>query len=135
MMGSMNIKKLILAAPVIALLAGCGDRQSEQTSTTVQPPAATNAAELTPPGAKSFLVRGVVKKVEPERNNIVIQHEEIPDYMPAMTMPFKVKDGKLLAGVQPGDTIWFWLWATEEELWIEQITREKPGEPAPQPGN
>jgi Cu/Ag efflux protein CusF len=132
----MKMLKLIIAAFVALPLLGCGDRHHEHTVTTSPPPAATNAETITPPDTKSYLVRGVVKKIEPDRNRIVIDHEEIPDYMAAMTMPFRVSDAKVLEGVQPGDTVWFWLWTTEDDLWIEQIRREKPGEGgAPPPEN
>ena len=34
-----------------------------------------------------------------------IKHEEIKGFMPAMTMPYKVKEAKLLDGIAPGDLI------------------------------
>src|SRR5436309_2162551 len=34
-----------------------------------------------------------------------IKHEEITGLMPAMTMPYKVRDAKLLDGIAPGDLI------------------------------
>ena len=56
-------------------------------------------------GAKAFEVRGQVRSVDAVNKIIRITHEAIPDYMPAMTMPFAVKDPNVLAGVQPGDRI------------------------------
>jgi protein SCO1/2 len=68
-------------------------------------------------------VRGVVREVFPESKTIKIKHEEIPNYMPAMTMPFEVKDVKELAGLNPGDTVEFRMIVTEKEGWIDQIRK------------
>jgi protein SCO1/2 len=67
----------------------------------------------------------VIKKIEPERKSVTIQHESIPDYMEAMTMPFRVKDAKELDGLQPGDTVWFRLWVGPDESWVDKIKKEK----------
>jgi Cu/Ag efflux protein CusF len=50
---------------------------------------------------------GVVKRLDPKRPSIEIDHEDIKDLMPAMTMEFYVKDKSLLEGLQPGDRIAF----------------------------
>jgi protein SCO1/2 len=70
-----------------------------------------------------FVVKGVVKELEPDGRTAVIRHEAIPNYMPAMTMPFEVKDTNLLRGVQVGDAITFHLVVTPKAGWIESITR------------
>ncbi len=41
--------------------------------------------------------------------------------MPAMTMPFAVKDTNILAGLQPGQAVSFRLIVTETDGWIDQI--------------
>jgi Cu/Ag efflux protein CusF len=50
---------------------------------------------------------GTVRRIEPERRSITIQHEEVPGYMPAMTMPFEVEDARLLEGLSVGDHVRF----------------------------
>lgn len=50
---------------------------------------------------------GVVKRLDPKRPSIEIDHEEIKGLMPAMTMEFYVKDKSLLDGLKPGDRITF----------------------------
>jgi protein SCO1/2 len=50
-------------------------------------------------------LRGVVVSVDLPKREITIQHGDIPRFMPAMTMPFKVHDGRLLEGRQPGDLV------------------------------
>lgn len=70
-----------------------------------------------------FQVRGEVKEIKPEAPGALIRHEEIPGYMPAMTMWFDVKDPAELAGLQPGDRVAFRLVVTEQEGWIEGLTK------------
>jgi len=43
--------------------------------------------------------------------------------MPAMTMPFEVKDTNELAGLAPGDSILFRMLVTDTEGWIDQIRK------------
>jgi len=70
-----------------------------------------------------FSVKGVVKELEPDGKTVRIQHEEIPGYMPAMTMPLEVKNTNELAGLKPGDAVSFRMLVTEKAGWIDQITR------------
>src|SRR5271165_1764259 len=60
-----------------------------------------------------FQVRGVVKAVRPNQKEIEIKHEAIPGYMPAMTMPFDVRDTNELIGLGPAQSISFRLTVTE----------------------
>jgi Cu/Ag efflux protein CusF len=52
---------------------------------------------------------GVVKaiKIDAKQPSIEIDHEDIPDLMPAMAMEFFVRDRLLLNGITPGDRIDF----------------------------
>lgn len=78
-------------------------------------------------GERHFQVRGVVKQVNPEGKTVVITHETIPGYMPAMTMPFDVKDVQELSGVNPGDKVSFRMVVTAEAGWIDQVKVTEPG--------
>jgi Cu/Ag efflux protein CusF len=76
------------------------------------------AADL-PPGAsgghtnrQTYEVRGLVLEVKPLEKSVIIKHEAVPGYMPAMTMPFDVKDTNELAGVEPGEPVAFRLTVT-----------------------
>ena len=75
------------------------------------------------PKPQTFYVKGVVKELKPDGKTAIIEHEEIPDYMPKMTMPFEVKSPKELAGVQPNDLVHFRLVVTKDDAWIDQVTR------------
>ncbi len=69
----------------------------------------------------NYTVRGVVKSLKRPEREAVIRHEEIPGYMPAMTMPFAVRESRELEGVDPGDSIEFRLRVTETDGWIDQV--------------
>ncbi len=70
-----------------------------------------------------FQVRGEVRSLDVEAKSIRIKHEEIPNYMAAMTMPFEVRDASLLRGLKAGDEIGFELVVTKEDSWIASIHR------------
>ena len=55
--------------------------------------------------AREYELRGQVLAVDPGRQEITIKHGDIPGFMPGMTMPFHVKDAKLLECCQPGDVV------------------------------
>ncbi|HEX7861984.1 MAG TPA: SCO family protein [Verrucomicrobiae bacterium] len=70
-----------------------------------------------------FEVRGVVTKIEAAEKKVVIKHEEIPNYMPAMTMPFDVKNTNELAGISTNDQVSFKMIVTDDDGWIENIKK------------
>lgn len=72
---------------------------------------------------QSYPVKGVVRELKPDGRAIVIRHEEIPGYMEAMTMPFRVRATNELAGLKPGDEVSFRLHVTEDSSWIDQVQR------------
>jgi len=51
--------------------------------------------------------RGVVRDVVAEYQQVVIEHEDIPGLMPAMTMNFDVADPAILARVEKGQAVEF----------------------------
>ena len=73
-----------------------------------------------------FQVKGIVQQVRPGRKEVEIRHEAVPGYMPAMTMPFDVKDTNELAGLEPGQSVVFRLIVTDTEGWIDQIRKLAP---------
>lgn len=82
---------------------------------------------------RAYFTRGVIREF-PGGNGLVVTHEEIPDYMPKMTMEFAVRDTNELRGLAVGDNITFVVRATDEESWIERIQRAGKGDlPPPLP--
>ena len=70
-----------------------------------------------------FHVRGEIRSVDLEGKSVEIKHEEIPNYMAAMTMPFNVRNVSLLRGLKPGDEVGFELVVTDDDSWIASIQR------------
>src|SRR5262245_21196134 len=109
------------------------------------------ACSRTPP-TKQYQLQGQILDVKPDTKEVLVRHEDIPGFMPAMTMPYKVEDEKLLAGKQPGDLITATLVVGETEAHLSKIDTTghgpvenvsvpaitdsqilKPGEPVPEP--
>ena len=70
---------------------------------------------------RDFTVRGVVRETRPAKSQLVVKHEEITGYMDAMTMPFQVRDPKILESVKAGDAITFQLHVTDKDHWIDGL--------------
>ncbi len=73
--------------------------------------------------SRTFDVKGTILSLKPEQSAVVIEHEEIPGYMNAMTMPFFVHDTNELAGLIPGEEVRFKMIVTEDDAWIEAIEK------------
>ena len=73
---------------------------------------------------REWTARGVVRSVIPEISVLVLTHEEIPGFMPSMTMGFRAANPRLYAGLQVGDVIRFTLKGVPPKVTIIAITRE-----------
>jgi protein SCO1/2 len=115
---------LLLIVLVPGLTAGCGRAPA--------PPSPVAADE----GRRSYDTRGVVREIAADRRTAVIRHEEIPGYMPKMTMELNVRDPAELADIHVGDEITFRLHADAQTHWIDgirRVGRAPPVEPAATP--
>jgi protein SCO1 len=95
LMPSVVICSALLAAAVLS--AGCSKSGSstaggELTSTSAATVAGGKAEK---PKDERYPLTGEVLKIEPERKVLVVRHDEIKGYMPAMTMEFVVSDEDL----------------------------------------
>jgi protein SCO1 len=68
-------------------------------------------------------VNGLVCNVDAKNHRLLVDHEAIPGYMEAMTMPFNVKEPQELAGLRAGDRVSFRLHVTEDKSWIEGVKK------------
>ena len=66
---------------------------------------------------------GVIESIDKEMATVQIDHEEIKDYMPAMNMPYSVKDKSLLDSVSAGDRVEFSLEGTSKGDVVSEIKR------------
>ena len=89
------------------------------------------------PGAKRYHMRGQVMDKNVATNEITIDHEDIPGFMAAMTMPYKVKDPAVVQEVEPGDKIAADVVTTTDgtDYWLEdvRITDESGRKSTPSP--
>jgi len=92
-------------------------RLRQETTVTIQ-------AGTAPLQEGEWTARGVVRSVVPEINVLVLTHEEIPGFMPSMTMGFRAANPQLYNGLQVGDVIRFTLRGVPPNVTIVTITRE-----------
>jgi protein SCO1/2 len=82
-------------------------------------------------GERRHLAHGVVRDVDRESRQLLIEHDDIPGLMPAMTMSFDVADPGILDQVAPGQEIDFEL-ARQGRVWrvtrVESFGRSGGGE-------
>src|SRR6266540_3958559 len=71
---------------------------------------------------KRYPLKGKVVAVDKSDRTATISHEDIPGYMPAMTMPFKIKNDADLEMLKPGDQITGTLVVNDLSSWVEIAT-------------
>jgi len=90
---------MVAAATLVVILSGCGS----------QP--------------KQYTLKGHVLAKDEAAEAITVKHDDIPGFMPAMTMSYQVKDPTALQEVQPGDTIDAVLIAVNggKDYWLQSV--------------
>jgi len=85
------------------------------------------------PPATRYPLRGKVIEVQVADRQVTIAHDEIAGFMPAMTMPFVVRESEaaLLPHVAPGDEVTATLVVPDSRYWLENLVVVKKGEPDP----
>lgn len=112
---------LVLCVCILTASFGCGRRRSAN--------------------EKRYGLKGKVVAVSKTDRTATIAHEDIAGYMPAMTMPFKIKNDADLEMLKPGDEVTADLVVDDISSWVEILTiteggspsstTEAPGEPKP----
>jgi Cu/Ag efflux protein CusF len=74
-------------------------------------------------GPREYRAEGVVRAVLPDINVVVITHDEIPGYMPAMTMGFRATSPEIYEALRIGDAVRFTLRGTPPNLALEAVER------------
>jgi protein SCO1/2 len=89
--------------------------------------------EAKPRSASRYPIRGKVVETDAAGRSVTLAHEEIPGFMPAMTMPFVVlpQDSALIGQMAPGDSLEAALVVADSRYWLEQIVLVKSPVPAP----
>ncbi|MGE0456538.1 MAG: SCO family protein [Vicinamibacteria bacterium] len=113
--------KTIPAVPILILcaaaLAGGACQGSKQAPGATTSPVAT--------AAKRYPLKGRVVKIDVPRQEVTIAHEEIPDYMPAMTMLFPIKGPAPYKALLPGALVSATFAVAGDEYWIEDVVVTK----------
>jgi Cu/Ag efflux protein CusF len=124
---TMRLWKVVLLVDV-ALVLGLGGgylwwarevRQLRQELETTR-----EAAQPRAVAGGSWTARGIVRLVQRDPGVVWLTHEDIPDLMEGMTMPFHAASEKLLEGLSPGDPVRFTLKAQDGRLLVTAIKKE-----------
>jgi protein SCO1/2 len=91
---------ITLAAAVALFAAGCGRDDS-----------------------RTYQLTGQILVVKPETKEVLVKHEDIPGFMPAMTMPYQVTDAALLKDRAAGDLITATLKVAPDGAYLTAITK------------
>jgi protein SCO1/2 len=75
------------------------------------------------PEERRYELKAQVLAVTADTNEILVAHEDIPGFMPAMTMPYVVKDAAILKDRVPGDLITATLMVAPGSAWLSAITK------------
>lgn len=115
-----SISSVAALAVVLGLGAvSCSKQPDHKGATTTNAPAASGSST----NPRIFQVKGVLKEIRHERKKALIDHENIPGYMEAMTMLLDVRDTNEFKGLVPGDSITFRMLVTEDDGWIDQLKK------------
>lgn len=78
-----------------------------------------------PPAGRIIAIQGEVFHVDVQGKVLMIKHEDIPGFMPAMTMGYPVMSADEIKGLQPGDKISAELVVTDGFGRLEKIVKVK----------
>ncbi|MFP4228553.1 MAG: SCO family protein [Salinivenus sp.] len=73
---------------------------------------------LTP---STYEVKGRVAGIDDGGKTLVVEHEEIPGYMPPMIMPLPVRTPDLTSSLASGDAIQFEMTVSNDSTWISAV--------------
>lgn len=91
-------------------------------------------AQVASPNAKRFPLKGKIVSVNLQKKTVEIDHEAIPNYMEAMTMPFPVRDADILNTMTKDSEIKAEVVVDRGDYWLENIVltaAPNPNQPAP----
>ncbi len=93
----------IILIPALVVLTACGGRQ--------------------PVHSREYTLEGEVLRIKADRTEITIKHGDIKGFMPAMTMPFPIKNPTLVDGLAAGDLVKATLVVTDEESFLSTLQK------------
>ena len=76
------------------------------------------------PAARTYELKAQILAIDQARQELIVNHADIPGFMPAMTMPYKVRDADLLKGRTPGELIAATLVVDGSDAYLQSIRHE-----------
>ena len=73
------------------------------------------------PPPREYRLVGQILAVDRTTSRVTIRHQDIEHFMPGMTMPFPVKDARLLDGRAPGSLVDATLVVQGADVWISRL--------------
>lgn len=104
------MKQILFFVLTLTLLLsfGCGSSPSSGNAiASSNSNANTEATAAKTPADGLYQSKGVVTKINNDLGSVEMDHENIPDLMPAMRMEFSVKNKAMLKPIAVGDTVNF----------------------------
>ena len=102
-----EIALVIMLAALATGLAGCKKESTEQ--------------------VRRYHLVGKIVAVQAEQNTLIVDSQEIPGFMAAMTMPYPVRDSRLLKNLGAGDEITADVVIAPDGAYLENIVVTKKG--------
>jgi protein SCO1/2 len=125
-----HIRLIAIVAVVVAALAGCSKQTPQATLEQAQQPAQV------PANAKVYHLHGKVISIDQSNSSLMIDGDDIPGFMGAMTMPYPVGNKAEIAKVGPGDEITADIIVPQDsQAYIQNIVVVKKGTAAPGPAS
>jgi protein SCO1/2 len=89
------VKRLLFGAMLVlsTLLGGCHSREDRELGATMQQQ------------FKTYPLRGKIISTNPAKGEVTIDHQAIRGFMGAMTMPYKLRDNRIIGELHPGDLV------------------------------
>jgi len=93
------------------------------------------------PGRREYTLHGQILALSSDHKEANIKHDDIKDFMPAMTMPYKVRDAKEFEAIAPGDIIDATLVVVSNDAYLKDVKKvgsaplEKAPDAAPPAGS
>ncbi len=97
------LKSSLLLAFALSFGSGaCGEPAAAESSTAGEESTETSDTHA----RRTFETHGTIRGVDRERGTVTIFHDDVPGYMPSMTMPFWVSEPSQLEGLDDGARVW-----------------------------
>jgi Cu/Ag efflux protein CusF len=113
--------KTLLLTLIFSLAWSCQSGNTSKPNSNAAVPAPVPTASVPKDG--DYPGKGVVTMVDMSAGTIGIDHEEIKDMMPAMSMIFNTKDKSILEGLKKGDRVEFVLEYKHPTEVVKSITK------------